>query len=278
MKRIALIATLALIVATTSCKTAQIGSTSSQRDMVVGSTTRTLSKENQLYSSMLDSYAQWDDFVAKGNISVGNMSSSFEMRMIQNEGIQISLRPALGIEVARIIITQDEVIMYEKMGRRYISGSMESLKQRLPFDVTLEDLQNIFLGRPFIIGSGSVTAQDYKNFRIEVDGEEWTMTPIKQYDNLSYNFSLNGAQLTSSQAGDEASQSEIKCSYSNIQEINNTLTPKTVKVDFVNKKESMSCTIKYNTVKWNSGTKIEKLSTARYTRISVEDAKKMLKK
>lgn len=277
MKRIAFIATLALIVVATSCKTKQVAEAPQKTNIWAGSYVENLPQEKRLFNKMIYSYAEWNDFVAKGSISFGNMSSDFEMRMVRNEGIQISVRPALGIEAVRIIITPDEVIAYEKMGRRYISGSMETLKKQLPFDVTLEDLQNIFLGRPFIIGSGNITASDYKNFNIEIDGEEWTMTPVKQYDNINYNFELNGAQLITSVASEANSNSEIRCNYSNIRDISNTLTPTKINVSFVNKSENTSCTIYYESVKWNNGTSIEKISTKRYTRISVNDLEKLLR-
>lgn len=275
MRRIALIATLALMIVATSCKTTQV-TTATHGDILAGS--RILPKEQQLFNNMINAYGEWNDFVAKGSITAGKMSSDFEIRMINNEAIQISIRPALGIEVARVIITPEEVIAYEKMGRRYISGSMESLNNRLPFNVTLEDIQNIFLGRPFIIGAGGLTTDDFTNLEIELDGEEWSMTPIKQYNNFNYNFALSGTTLTTSLANDINKQHEVKCNYEEIETIDNTLTPKKISVSMTNEKQSVSCTIKYKSVKWNSDTSIEKLSTARYTRITADELKKMLKK
>ena len=73
------------------------------------------SKEEIRYNEMLASYGLWDTFVAQGNVSLGGLSSSFELRMKHNEAVQISLRPFLGIEVARAIITTDSAFLYDKV-------------------------------------------------------------------------------------------------------------------------------------------------------------------
>lgn len=274
MKRISFIITLVVIFITSACKTTQLtqGPAAEQR------TPTKIPKEQQLYNTMCDAYDEWDTMVAKGNISTSHFSSSFELRMIRNEGLQISVRPALGIEVVRIIITPTEMCVYEKLGRRYISLTSEELQEKIPFNITIEDIQNIFLGRPFLLGNGSVTPDDYKSFDINIGSEEWSMTPRKQYERFDYKFILQEEKLTTSRVAVAQQQGVVNCVYSNFQEQNGLLAPKTITLNLSSEQYSGAATIKFNSISWNKNTSIEKISTSRYSRVTLKELEKLMQK
>ena len=133
--------------------------------------------EKKLYNDMLQAYGNWDTFVAKGDMSMGSLSSSFELRMIHNEAIQVSIRPILGMEVARLIVSNDTVYFYEKIGRTVSQASIGELSGKLPFAFNISNIQSVLLGRPFLLDATDIDTKNFKDFNYNVAMPQWIMTP-----------------------------------------------------------------------------------------------------
>ena len=87
------------------------------------------------------------------------------LRIIKDQVIQLSLRiPILGTEVARISITPEQVIIIDRTGKRYVSESIQALKQKSPFDFDFNNLQALLTNRLFIAGKPSIDPGDYNSF------------------------------------------------------------------------------------------------------------------
>ena len=124
---------------------------------VTDTTTTTTTTNN--YMSTLDAViatlGDWQTMQAGGNIKLtagSSFSSSIQVRMVRDQSIYISLRPMLGIEVGKLIITADSLFAVDKVHKRYIAEKVSILTSGIP--VTVSDVQDIFLGRPFILGKG----------------------------------------------------------------------------------------------------------------------------
>ena len=93
-----------------------------------------------------------------GNIKLSagsSFSSAIQVRMVRDQAIYISLRPMLGIEVGRLLITADSLYAVDKVHKRYIAEKVSMLTSGIP--VTVSEVQDMFLGRPFIIGKGTLS-------------------------------------------------------------------------------------------------------------------------
>ncbi len=275
MKRIAIIATILLLVLATGCK-------STRRTKKTSSTTTTTvvtkpsadkgtqaSKEYALFSDMIESYGDWETCVARGSISLGSLSSSFEMRMIKDEGVQISLRPIFGIEIARLIIKGDKLYIYDKINSRYIENSLSDFSNIVPFTPTVSDVQNIFLGRPFILGENNLEASDYKKFNINIAGNDWTLQPKKKTNKIDYMFAMNREQTESLQASQTNTGRKITCNYKDYQNDITHQYPSTIQVQAQTQSKKYAVKISYSTVTWNSSTTIQQLSTRGYSKTTL---------
>lgn len=66
------------------------------------------------------------------------------MKLKDGERMQLSfLMPILRSEVARIDITPDEVLLVDRMGRRYVQASRQELKGMLPKKATFHALEKL---------------------------------------------------------------------------------------------------------------------------------------
>lgn len=182
MKRIGQIALLSLFVFLVGCKSKEAVGTLPQPGEK-DKTTR--------FETLLNAYSPWDTFTAKGTASFSGtgLRSSVEIRMIRGKAIQVSIRPLLGIEIGRLLMTTDSIYIYDKFNRRYVAESLQTFYNILPVAITPLDLQNILLGQPFIFGQASLQPSDISKFDILTsDNEDWALQPQNNTASLHIAF------------------------------------------------------------------------------------------
>ncbi|MDR0939312.1 MAG: DUF4292 domain-containing protein [Mediterranea sp.] len=74
----------------------------------------------------------------------GGMSVNGTMKMKSGECVQVSLlMPILRTEVARIEATPHQVLLVDRMGKRYVRASREELRQMFPRNAEFAQLQKL---------------------------------------------------------------------------------------------------------------------------------------
>lgn len=135
----------------------------------------------------------WTTLQCSGNIKVTGsqtLSSGMQMRMIRDKAIYISVRPMLGIEVAKLVVTTDSVLVVDKYHKRYVAEPLSLITNGIP--ITVGTLQDIFLGRAFVLGSGTVNVTTKGLVQLIADGANFRLQPKQQPSGFSYEFSING--------------------------------------------------------------------------------------
>lgn len=233
------------------------------------------------YNNMLEGYDTWTTFTTKVSASISgvSISSLAELRMVHDKAIQISLRPLLGIEVARLIMTPDSVFIYDKLHKQYIADATDVFSQLLPFDFTLSNIQNLLLGRPFLLGEGDLSTKDIKQFTI-VEGLSgmWQLQPKKQYNAFSYNFFFSNTYLTTTEARHRDNIRKINCHYEYQRITGSQVLPSQVRIVATGGEKEYSLRLSYDsaTAVWNSGASIQKLSASGYSRTTLSQILKSL--
>ena len=114
------------------------------------------------------------------------VSSSMQMKMIAGRSISISVRPLLGIEMARLYIANDEIIILDRYHKIYVREKASVLTSGVPVDINT--LQDILLGRPHILGKGTFTAALAGDVMLTADNGTVKLTPVEQYDGFNYAY------------------------------------------------------------------------------------------
>jgi hypothetical protein len=87
---------------------------------------------------------------SKGQITLNdsndNLSSGVSIRMRKDSVIWVSVQPGLGIEAARMMLTQDSVYMINRLHKEYVATDYSFLRNKFQVDVDFEVLQAILLG------------------------------------------------------------------------------------------------------------------------------------
>ena len=246
----------------------------SNTDTTTTNTTTPQGDYTDPYDAVIATLGDWQTLQTGGNIKLNagsSFSSSIQMRMVRDQAIYISLRPVLGIEVGRLLITADSLYAVDKVHKRYIAEKVSILTSGIP--LTVSDVQDIFLGRPFIIGKGTMNEGVKAGITVTREGNMVLLIPGKQYKGYGYTFtfdknnritSLDIVPVSSGTAAFQVKYSDVKgTTAGNIAHgINANAT-----VD--NKKMALSLT--YKDIDWNGNVKIDRSIPGGYSRMSARD-------
>ena len=148
-------------------------------------------KETRL-SAIAASFGSWNTMKAGGSVSLSggqSLSSSMQVRMIRGKSIYISVRPLGMVEVAKMIITGDTLIVVDKLHKRYLCENVKLLTAGVP--ATVSTLQDIFLGRAFVLGKGTLNSGLASEVTLtHVDGS-YMVQPKEQYQGFTYDFKFD---------------------------------------------------------------------------------------
>jgi hypothetical protein len=128
-------------------------SCSNERRLANGKPLRNLNA-NQVIAGYVESEFQWDWIGMKINVAVespeGNQSFKATVRMAQDSAIWMSISPALGVEVARIMLSPDSVQFFSKIpgNKFYYQGNYDALGEWADSPLSFADVQAILGGKP----------------------------------------------------------------------------------------------------------------------------------
>ncbi len=146
---------------------------------------------DERFNTLTSSYTDWEDLSVPFKATLdGSMQYSLSGRasMERGKSILLSFR-MLGMEVVNVYITQDTVFVTEKMHKYYFAESIESLFGG--YWLTVGDIQDLLLGRPFLLGEGTLMPSMLKQVSLSEKSNQWLISPKKQPHNLDYYFALS---------------------------------------------------------------------------------------
>ncbi len=106
-------------------------------------------------------------YSAKANVDLdlpgGGKSFKAQVRSVQDSAAWVSIVPALGIEVARVLLTPDSLKMMDKVNDQFFLGDTAAARIKFGLQPSLSLLQQALLGRPI----GLVPTEKYRSDREE---------------------------------------------------------------------------------------------------------------
>lgn len=184
---------------------------------------------------------EFDNLETKFNVKVkgdNNISLKGQMRMQNDSVIWISLSLKLGIEVARVMITDDSVKFMNRTNKTYFSESVDSFRDSgfggFESEVTMDFLQDLLVGSNTLINRNEkykVTIED-DSYKLTSDKNTFLVTP-KTFKVKSYQLSAVVPEPVegSTRHFDKLSDRTIKIKYDNFQEVNGRLLPTKIILD-----------------------------------------------
>lgn len=277
MKLIRFIICIFIIGALSSCKSSKVASSASIQKTPSTATSITNEADNTYESSLIESvaatYGEWHDVeipIELELIKPQEFSVSGRATLIKNECIYISIR-AFGFEVANAYINNDSIHVIYKMGKLYIAEDVKKLLKGYP--VNVGDLQNLLLGRAFILGKGTISPSNEHELSIKENGSDWTITPKCDIAGVNYFYTFQSDSniiklLTVLIKG----ANPVLCNYSDIQHTSIGDIAEKLVIS-ANTNQPITASIKWDTdnAKWNAGASPKWKAPKGYKRINIED-------
>ncbi len=233
------------------------------------------------YKSLIgNTFGAWKSLEASGSISIGgakSLSSSMTMKMVRNKSIYISVRPMGIMEVAKLVITGDTLIVVDKIHKRYLCENVKLITSGIPADVST--VQDIFLGRAFLLGEGTYNSALASNFNLEESGDKLLLKPVEGEKDFDYEFAFDKAlKLLSSTVKPRGGSKNDTYSvlYSNVKKTVAGNVPHELKVSTVMNGSTVKLGLEYKGLKWNEAVKIDTSLPKGYERMSGSSLLNML--
>ncbi len=118
-------------------------------------------KENELRFDWLSAKYSLDLLIDKKKTSF-----SGQMRMRKDSAIWISLSPALGIEMARILISEDSIKFINRINKTYFIGDYAMVNRMLGTNIDFDIIQSLLIGN-------DLTNYEEGKFRASYDSKEY---------------------------------------------------------------------------------------------------------
>lgn len=197
-----------------------------------------------LYSKMLENQVHFSYLSAKFNVVYYQGKKKTDLRgqfRIKKDSLTwISLSPALGIEAARILLSDDSVKFINRLNKTYFTGEYNLIDSLLNTTLDYSILEAMILGN-------ELTQYDINKFRASIDGGLYRITiqerrKIRKYlktDEVSSkvlvqniwlnpdNFKINKVELK--ELGDDNRKLEVI--YMKYQEVDGILLPEEVQIN-----------------------------------------------
>ena len=238
------------------------------------STTTTGTTDATPIEAVMATLGDWQTMQTGGNISLkggSNFSSSVQVRMVRDQAIFISLRPMLGIEVGKLLITADSLYAVDKIHKRFIAEKVSLLTAGIP--VTVTDVQDIFLGRPFIIGKGTLNESLQSQVEATNGSNGVLLSPTEHYKGYSYTFAFDKANrivtLNIMPQGSTTAAYQVK--YNDVKGTQAGNIAHSINVNATVEKKKLDLTLTYKNIDWNGNVKIERGIPNGYSRMRAAD-------
>ena len=220
----------------TSCKTKKV----STNTTIMSMSTKKIIKNH--YSNSFEKKTIKARIKAKYQDKKNTQSLVIKLRMEKDKAIWMS-GTMLGIPLAKVLITPNRVIYYEKIKKTYFDGDFKLLSNFLGTEVDFEKLQNLLIGQ-------TIFDLTDKRYTSEVEGMSYLIEPKQQEELFDILFWLNplSFKVNKQEVRQPIEQKKLSVSYTEYQKISDEIFPKTINLIAIDKTNRTLLDLEYRSV------------------------------
>jgi hypothetical protein len=194
-----------------------------------GSGAEIMKSEEAFFTSVLNHTFRFRTLSARLKLELKipgkEISSRAQLKMICDDRIQLSIQPFLGLEMFRIELTNDSVIILDRMNKCYMAESYGKMKGKSAIDFNFNNLQSLFANNIFIPGENGVSPGQLRRFRMTKDKYSVSLK-IKDEAGMLYTFSAGEDEmLRSTSVRDKSENHTLTWDYSDFQPVDKQQFP-----------------------------------------------------
>ncbi len=232
-----------------------------------------------LFDQLSKNELKFESFAAKFNIDYIHDKKKTEfkgqIRILKDSVIWVSFSPALGIEMARLMITNDSVKFMNRLDKTYFIGDYEFVNDFLETNIDFDILQSFIIGNDFQF-------YDKTKFKASIDGMKYRLTTMERSQLKKYvrkkekypkvfiqTIWLNPATFKISRImikEIKKQNKKLEANYSDFENIHEQLFPLELKFDLT-AEEKFEVFVKYSRINLNEDLKFPFRIPGKYQRI-----------
>ncbi len=144
-------------------------------------------------TKVLSHYNIWNRVELNGKLRMSGLPVSPTVRiyMERDSKLMMSVRVPFMGEVGRFEVNGDTLLVVNKINKIYIKESMTAARDKVP--LSLEAIQDIFLGRVYLYDCGTLKATNASMMTLSKESDCWLILPMSQpADGLvQYGYTMN---------------------------------------------------------------------------------------
>lgn len=191
----------------------------------------------QIFDSVKEKEFLFDYLSAKAEVSYTDKSgetNSFDinLRIRHDSAIWISITPLLGIEVARVLINHDSVIVLDRLHKKYLKRDFQYFEELWKTNINFEMIQAVIVGNYFQYLEKEKLRSVYEEepyFILSTLNKRQARRAAEEKDPnrpLVQDFWIDGNfRIAKSRITDEKKDRWVEASYKNFTEVNGHLFP-----------------------------------------------------
>lgn len=205
-----------------------------------------------------------------GNKEKTRVNASLRIR--RGEVIQLSVAPMLGIEVARLELTPDGVLLVDRLHKRFVKASFTEVSRLLHVDLNFHILQSLFMNELFLPGKVTLGSEDVSSFILSAVGNQAVLQP-KKTRRINYQFytSADNGSLQKTILGLKGTKYALSWDYSDFTNLEGRLFPKKTYVSLMGTSDSYALHLKMSRLsvngKWEGKTHL----SSKYKEIALQE-------
>lgn len=203
------------------------------------------------------------------------LSSRATLKIKRDEFIQLSVQPVLGIEMFRLVITPDNVLLIDKMNRRYLSESIDVLEDMVQMKMDFNLVQALFTNQMFTPYQKGRDLS-FHSFDSEMSEEGIKYVPKKKsaYD-CSFYLDI-ASHLVQTEVADNGGRNRLLCSYQNFSPVENRPYPLKMIFNLSSQIGDVQISLGNSDIQFNKSVKADMSVSNRYQKVSLSQIKGML--
>lgn len=263
---------LLLVVGVYSCK---------PKERIIQAETELEDKTNsELFNDVLHKGLHFSTFSSRLNLTVSmgtkTISSKGNLRIVKDEAIQLSVQPLFGIEMFRLYVEPDYLLVLDRMNKRYVKESFDDIKGESPIGFNFYSLQSLFTNSLFIPEQSNVSLNDYRKFKFSETPENYHLTSRDKKSQVDYSFSINGNdQITLTQLFLPKNNYSLQWNYNQFALLKDLFFPHEMKITTSTQKRKLDTSIKLSDINLNTEMNLDTSIPGSYTKVELSEVLKM---
>lgn len=156
-------------------------------------------------------------------------------KIVTDSAMHISIQPFFGIELFKVEITPEKIVVVDKTNKTYYESNYAILNQNLGIIVDYQGIQSLLSNRLFIPGKRTILEDDFvwKDTGVRNELELYNYTLL---ENVGLNLMLG--RIGDLSFGERGNSKELRVSYDKFKLFDNVLFPQEIKIDLLDEKPS----------------------------------------